>query len=306
MRNSTRKRPRLEPLEEKALLSHVVPHPFHHHPVHSAAVKSAHPVSIKTAQLQGSASGAYSITPVPGSAAATVTLGGTGSFSGLGSMQVTATIHQGLQHGMPYYTGFITLSDSAGSIKIAVHSVGSRPPLGGGSAKAAQPTPADSTSLRYTIVSGTGSFKNMHATGTVTLGLLPDSTGTTPPVGTLPPSPVPPVSNPPTQTPPVTTNPPVTSPPVTLPPSPAPPGTTPPSQGPPVSNPPPTTSPPTTLPPSPVPPVNLPPGGGPTSVGAVSIMSAAATPAPVGGPTFLHGKFTLQFGGGSSSLPPPL
>jgi hypothetical protein len=90
-------------------------------------------------------------------------------------------------------------------------------------------------------------------------------------------------------------------PPVNNPPIPGPPVKLPPSPVPPVTNPP-TTTPPVTLPPSPVPPVSLPP----TGANGAGIMSAAATPVPVGGPTFLHGTFILQFGGPSSTLPPPL
>ena len=145
MRKSTHSRPALEPLEEKALLSHVVPH----HPVHLAGVTPSlnRPVTIKTNQLQGMVTGTYAIAPSTPAPGMNYNLNGSGQVGTLGDVQVTGFIHVGTNpKAAP--TGTITLTDSKGSIQLAITGKGGPKPLA--------PVSTGGMSLHYTIVSGTG------------------------------------------------------------------------------------------------------------------------------------------------------
>jgi hypothetical protein len=299
----------LELLEGKALLSQVVPH----HPVHLARVTPSlnRPVTIKTNQLQGMVTGTYAIAPSTPAPGMSYNLNGSGQVGTLGVVKVAGFIHIGTSpKSAP--TGMITLSDDKGSIQLAVTGKGGPRPLA--------PVGSGSMSLHYTIVSGTGAFRNYHGSGSVNMATMPITPVVPPPVP-------PPITTPPvgagggSATTPPDTNPPVTPPPVTTPPVTLPPVT-----------PPPVTTPPTTLPPTPVPPPTplpptpFPPGGaggrspGQNSItGAVganarsqlhknahAIKAMALTGKPVGAPTFLHGSFVLTFNGGGSTLPPML
>jgi hypothetical protein len=320
MRKSTHTRPLLEPLEEKALLSHVVPH----HPVHvnRALPGPNHPVTINTTELLGSVSGTYSITPSTPAPGYNYSLTGSGKVGSLGTVQVTGFVHMGI-NAKSAPTGMITLSDSNGSLKISITGKGGPRPL------APAPVASNAMSLRYTIVSGTGAFRNFHGSGNLSFATQPITPVVTPPI--TPPVTTPPVTTPPVTTPPVTPpTPPTTLPPTMLPPTTLPPTTLPPTTLPPTTLPPttlpPTTLPPTTLPPTTLPPTTLPPGGagggspGHNAVtGAVganarlnvhknahAIKALTVTGKPVGAPTFLHGEFILTFNGGTSNLPPVL
>ncbi len=340
MRKSTHTRPALEPLEEKALLSQVVPH----HPVHLARITPSvnRPVTIKTNQLQGMVTGTYAIAPSTPAPGMNYDLNGSGQVGTLGVVKVTGFIHIGT-NSKSAPTGTITLTDDKGSIQLAVTGKGGPRPLA--------PVGSGAMSLRYTIVSGTGAFRNYHGSGSVSMATLPITPVvtppvtppiTTPPVGAgggsattppvTPPDTTPPVTppdttppvTPPVTTPPVTT-PPVTTPPTTTPPTPLPPTPLPPTPLPPTPLPPtplpPTTTPPTTTPPTPLPPVTPPGGAGGGSPGhngitsevganaqshlhknAHAIKTMAVTGKPVGAPRFLHGEFILTFNGGTSNL----
>ena len=214
MRKSTHTRPALEPLEEKALLSHVVPH----HPVHMAGVTPSlnRPVTIKTNQLQGMVTGTYAIAPSTPAPGMNYNLNGSGQVGTLGDVKVTGFIHVGTNpKSAP--TGTITLTDSKGSIQLSITGKGGPRPLG--------PVSSGAMSLHYTIVSGTGAFRNYHGSGSVNMATLPITPVVTPPV--TPPNTTPPVgagggsaTTPPVippGTPPPVTTPPVTPPPVTTP-----------------------------------------------------------------------------------------
>lgn len=222
MRKSKHSRLLLEPLEDRALLSHMV-HDLHHlHHVrhvqasttHSAAVSTAHSVSATTAgvtsaskitptkgaaagptnplsagatqptnvvkaPLQGTASGAYALTPTV-SSGATYTLSGSGHVSALGNVQITGAIQSEFSQGIMQLSGTLTLTDSQGSIQLSVQWSGRQPlaPSGSGGALTSSP-PANL--LAYTILSGTGAFKSMRGTGTVSLALLPPTVTIGPP-----------------------------------------------------------------------------------------------------------------------------
>ena len=171
MRKSTHTRPALEPLEEKALLSHVVPH----HPVHLARVTPSlnRPVTIKTNQLQGMVTGTYAIAPSTSAPGMNYNLNGSGQVGTLGDVQVTGFIHVGTNpKSAP--TGTITLSDGKGSIQLTITGKGGPRPLA--------PVGSGAMSLHYTIVSGTGAFRNYHGSGSVNMATLPITPVVTPPV----------------------------------------------------------------------------------------------------------------------------
>jgi hypothetical protein len=287
---------RVEALEERALLSHVAPAAFHH--AHRAArvPRLTRPIAYNKGELQGGASGSYNVTPSRPGVAANYNLSGAGDVSILGNVQVNGTITVSVVRGRATRSGVITLSNANGMIRIRVQ--GNSGPLPAGPAAVTSPGMA----LKYTILNGTGAYRNVKGTGNVSLALA----GTPQPV----------------TTPPVSggggtsnggggqagqgggtgiTTPPVTAPPVAVPPVAVPPVTMPPVSvgNPPGSNLPPSKNPPTQNPPSPVgPPVSI--GGG----GGQAIR--ALTPTPLGGPTFLSGTFILMFNSGQVTWPPML
>jgi hypothetical protein len=194
----------------------VVHHLHHFHRVHQVAVTAAHPVAVTVgnavavssanaanasaaspanasavgatrptvlnSQLQGSASGSYSITPSFPASGADYKLSGNGQVNTLGNVQISAVIHSGMSGGKPQMTGTITLMNSKGSIQLSVQWNGGPQPLASTGSGNTQPTASNSKFLTYTIVGGTGSFRNMHGTGAVSLALLPSTVAVTPPV----------------------------------------------------------------------------------------------------------------------------
>jgi hypothetical protein len=319
MRKSTHTRPLLEPLEAKALLSHVFPH--HHVHVDRAFPAANRPVTINTTELLGSVSGTYSITPSTPSPGYNYSITGSGQVGSLGTVQVTGFVHIGT-NARSAPTGTITLLNSKGSLRLAITGKGGPQPLAPASVA------SNAMSLHYTIVNATGAFRNFHGSGNLSFATQP-ITPVVPPVN--PPITPPPVTPPVgagggSVTPPPVTVPPVTVPPVTVPPVTVPPVTVPPVTVPPVTTPP-VTAPPITLPPVTLPPVTPPGGTGPTNIGpggsgpthnslavrfghnhanTVRIMAAKSKPTPVGMPTFLHGQFLITFNSGISTLPPML
>jgi hypothetical protein len=268
MRRSYRTRPNVDPLEERALLSHLGWHAAHAHPVHVSAA----PVSFDTTRLHGTLAGQYTITPTGTAVGVEYSIAGSGTLVNLGNVKVTGVVESIQVRGKLQLLGSLTISEGRSTFTLRLTGLSLPPPLASG-ALAGHPESITSNLMwmRYTIVSGTGSFKNLHGTGLVSLALLPL---TVPPI--TPPGTMPPVSVPPGTTPPVTT-PPVSAPPVTNPPI----------------------LPPIGL----IPPTSVPhaPMGPPSSTG---IRPAAVPITPVLGPTFLHGRFLLTFNGVLSILPP--
>jgi hypothetical protein len=282
-----------------------MPHFAHGH-LAKAAIAAKSPVSIKSSILEGTATGDYAITPNPSSVGAKYALNGDGAFDRLGSFHVTGSIQTATVKGKLVRTGTITLTSSIGTIRLTILPNSGPQPLSPVSSGTTAVKSLSPMVMKYTIAGGTGAFKNFRGAGTVNLALAPSTVSvppTTLPPTTLPPTSLPPTTPPPTTVPPPTSLPPTTPPPTTVPPTTLPPTTLPPTHVPPKH------LPPRSLPPSKLPPTN-PPGrsfiGTPVGVGGQTIMSEALKPVPLGGPTFLTGKFTLTFNKGFSTLPPRL
>ena len=96
MRNRNHVRPLIEPLEEKALLSHMLPHAHHRGSVAAAVSRASASRAVPALSIQGMASGSYTVTssfPPPG---ANYNLSGTGTLGTVGSVQVSGVIHLGI------------------------------------------------------------------------------------------------------------------------------------------------------------------------------------------------------------------
>jgi hypothetical protein len=267
MRNLIHSRPQLDPLEGRTLLSHVAPH-VHPHAVPAVIVRGYPP---RNPLLLGTASGVYTVTPSSTGAGTDYTISGRGTVDRAGPVQVTGVVHTIVVRGGLQSWGTVAVSDAHGSFTLKLSGLSGPQPLGATSPGPAVSIAGTTLSMRYTILDGTGSFKNLHGNGTARLTLVPK----------LPPVQMP--GAPPVNTPPVKL-PPVTLPPVKLP--------------------------PVTLPPVKLPPVNgHPTSGGRFGSGrAISITTGSSnvsSPSPSIA-TFLHGDFFLSFRSGVSIVPVPL
>jgi hypothetical protein len=304
MKTRRQSRPEPEHLEDRALLSSLA-HPHLAHPVRPVSVASAHPVS-QTSPLQGSVTGSYDTKVTPAVAGRDLSLSGNGDVNSIGSVQLTGVIHTGVSKAKAAPSGNLVLTDSQGTIRLSLRGNGGRQPLS--TSSLAIPVSANSMQLRYTIVGGTGAYRNFRGSGTVSLTLTPDTHST------LPPTPVTggsgstttggsdPGSSSGTGTG-TGTNTGTGTGTTTLPPAPVPPGTTT-GGGKSIGKP---------LPPSKVPPAHTPGhvktgtgAPGQPGSGAVVIKASAVTPGSGGAATFLKGRFTLVFNGSPSIVPMPL
>src|SRR4051812_5119048 len=227
MRKPRRSTIQLEPLEDRALLSHGLAGALHAHRAALAArrarpVSVTRPVTIKNTELQGGASGSYNITPARPGVGANYNLSGSGDVNVLGNVQVSGTVTVSVVRGRAMRSGTITLSNGSGMIRIRVQGNSGPLPL-----SPAATTASPQMAMKYTVIAATGAYRNVHGTGNVSLALAssPRPITTPPIVGsggsnagggqagqgnggsggtgiTLPPAPVPPVSAPPVTMPP--------------------------------------------------------------------------------------------------------
>jgi hypothetical protein len=155
MSRSERSQPGLEPLDGRVLLSQM--------PVLSGLAPVAPLVTTSpTLHLTGSFTGTYKTTdlhPIP-DVGRTVNFTGMGAFNGQ-KATLSGNIHIG-GFIAPPDPGQVTIMTSLGSLTLKVHG-------------APVPTAVTDKAIHLvaTIVSGTGSYRNLSGTGTATLTLIP-------------------------------------------------------------------------------------------------------------------------------------
>ncbi len=170
-------RPRVEPLEERAVPAFVPIHhpvaPHVHHaartPVHRAAATPATPAIA----LAGQVSGVWSQQMTPPDTGTSQSLSGAGSVTPLGVVQASGTLHTPGFIISGYTTGTLVLVGAQGSVTLQL--------------KGASPQPGFSPPanvLNYTIVGGTGAYAGDTGSGVAHLQETtapqpqPGSTGT--------------------------------------------------------------------------------------------------------------------------------
>jgi hypothetical protein len=150
--------PRRRPLQLEELSARVLPsaNPLvavHAHVAHHAAKHEAQP------PLDGKGHGTYTDDPIQSGAGITYTLGGTAKFAGLGKVTVAGTVHAVgfIQEGNA--SGELTFTNANGSVTVELEG----PQQPGFSALPQQ--------FKYTVMSGTGQYQNLSASGTLQLVL---------------------------------------------------------------------------------------------------------------------------------------
>jgi len=169
----------IEPLEEKALLSHMLPHVHHRGAVTAAVSGTSASRAVPTLSIQGRATGSYTVTsssPTPG---ANYNLSGAGTLGTVGSVQVSGVIHLGFNRIKSQPAGVLTITGSHGSLRLSMQTVGGLEPMAAGSSSVNVsniPTGIipSSIALKFTIVNGTGAYRGVHGSGTASLGLFPN------------------------------------------------------------------------------------------------------------------------------------
>ncbi len=150
MRQSRKRRPVLEGLETRELLSTVSVH----------GLAQVHPLTVSQI-TQGTFSGNYkAVAPFP-DAGSTYTFTGSGHVQNLGAVSLKGTAIQPGFVATAISTGTLKLSNSHGTV---VLNLKAKPTAG------FAPLP---TQYHYTVANGTGSYHHLNGAGTLTLSLTP-------------------------------------------------------------------------------------------------------------------------------------
>jgi len=166
MRKLRRAQPRLESLEDKALLSQISLLRVPMRPGMSAIVRRPGQVIVVGSSIQGRATGEYSAHPGRSSAVATYMLSGSGGLTQVGDATIQAVITVNQVRGRAVQTGFITLSGASGTMRLRVQNNPGSPTL------TAAGVSGDAT-LKYSVAFGTGIFRNARGAGLVNISLGP-------------------------------------------------------------------------------------------------------------------------------------
>ena len=89
----------------------------------------------------------------------------------MGSVQVTGTIHLQLASPKAQQAGVLTITGSRGSIRLSLQTVPGFQPMSLDITRSLIP---NATTLKYTIVSGTGAYRGVHGTGRLSLSVYPN------------------------------------------------------------------------------------------------------------------------------------
>ncbi len=173
MRKLRRAQPRLESLEDKALLSQISLLRVPVRPGAAFVARRPGQVAIVGSSIQGRVTGDYTAVPNPSRAAATYVLSGTGGLTQVGDATVQAVITVNQFRGRTVQTGFITLSGASGTMRLRVLNNPGSPTLKAAGVSGLAETPSSEATLKYSVAFGTGIFRNARGTGLVNISLAP-------------------------------------------------------------------------------------------------------------------------------------
>ncbi len=151
---------RRRPLQLEELSTRVLPSA---NPVFAWHAPVAHPAHtgnhMEESPLDGKGHGSYTVNLIQSGAGITYTLSGTAKFAGLGNVTVGGTVHSVgfIREGNA--SGELTFTNANGSVTVA---------LKGPTQAGFSPLPQKFT---YTVISGTGQYQNLSASGTLQLVL---------------------------------------------------------------------------------------------------------------------------------------
>jgi hypothetical protein len=171
MKRTRRNRPVLEALEGKRLLSGLAGGS----PPHASALVASTALP-RHLTLDGTIEGTWSREFTNPDVGGAQTLQGSGTLRGLGLVQSSGTLHTPGFVARGHTTGSLTLSNAQGSVTLQLVGTMVQPGFS-----------APPSSLRYTIVQGTGQYSMASGSGTATLQERPQQGPPRGPVGTMSP-----------------------------------------------------------------------------------------------------------------------